>query len=158
MLAATLSRLISDKLTNANEIAQLTGVATSTVYRWISGESEPDFHSMRLLVKHLPDQRAQCAIVDAFLAGTPWHAKSIETNLDVNRDGRVDVNDALDACIESVQAAGESLSQVRVATSQKLITSSQCANLVSLLNEVIRDCTAAEQVLMRISAKKSTGN
>ena len=51
MLARTLQRLIARNLTSAREIGELTGKAPSTVYRWISGASEPDFNSVRLLLK-----------------------------------------------------------------------------------------------------------
>ena len=51
MLATTIRTLIDSELTSAREIGDLTGKAPSTVYRWINGRSEPDFNSIRLLVR-----------------------------------------------------------------------------------------------------------
>ena len=63
MLAKTLKRIIDKQFTSAKEISELTGVSQSTVYRWIAGQSQPDFDSVRLLVRLLPDKRAQKALL-----------------------------------------------------------------------------------------------
>src|ERR1041384_5620406 len=102
MLAKTLSMLLDDRLTTAREIGELTGVAPSTVYRWGRGESQPDFDSIRLLVRHLKNPRAVEAILCAFTAGTGWSFRRSEQELDVNHDGRIDAADALDASIDAV--------------------------------------------------------
>ncbi len=116
MLESTLQKLIDGKLTSAREIGDLTGVAASTVYRWIRGESQPDFDSIRLLVRHLPNVQAQGAILAAFTVGTTWRMYNHELDLDVNQDGIIDASDAVDASINAVRAASRSLSQVRDAS------------------------------------------
>ena len=90
MLAKTLHRIIDKKFTTAKEVSELAGVSQSTVYRWIAGQSQPDFDSVRLLVRLLPDMRAQKALLTAFTAGTDWHATHMNLELDVNHDGKVD--------------------------------------------------------------------
>lgn len=154
MLASTLTRLIEEKRTSAQQIADLTGVAPSTVYRWMSGESEPDFNAIRLLLRHLPDRSAQSALIQAFLTGTPWRVEPLESELDINHDGRIDTNDALDACILAVQSAGQSLSEVREACRDGKLGATQTGKLVGLLNEVVRECSICQQVLTRLTAPR----
>jgi transcriptional regulator with XRE-family HTH domain len=150
MLAQTLQRLIDHKLTSASEIAELTGVAASTVYRWIKGESEPSFNTVRLLVRHLPNAEAQRDVLATFTAGTDWQFYAISEELDINKDGVIDHEDALDACIESVHAAGEALSQVRLSASDAPNKRSRDDELVHLLSDVIRHSSAAQRILVHM--------
>ena len=150
MLAKTLQRLIDDKLTTAGEIAELAGVSSSTVYRWIGGKSQPDFDSIRLLVRHMPDPKAQRAILSAFSAGTSWRFQYLDTDLDVNRDGRVDVNDALDASIRAVDAASELLVKVRKASKDDRLTQDQIGPVIKVLNEVVQQCSITQQIMVRV--------
>jgi hypothetical protein len=124
------------------------------VYRWISGESEPDFNSIRMLLRKLPSRDAQAAILSAFVAGTPWCVSAIECDLDVNQDGKVDVNDALDACIRSVQPASESLIRLRHACRENNVTAEACVRLIALLHDVMRHSATCEQVLTRVAERR----
>ncbi|MDX1566105.1 MAG: helix-turn-helix transcriptional regulator, partial [Phycisphaeraceae bacterium] len=65
MIGKILQKLVDDKLTSVKEIGVLTGAAPSTVYRWIRGESEPSFDSIRLLIRHVPEPRAQAELLAA---------------------------------------------------------------------------------------------
>ncbi len=150
MIGQTLHQLIEDKITSAREIGELTGAAPSTVYRWISEETEPDFNAVRLLLRHLPRPEAQRAILTAFLAGTPWRFDRIEPDLDINNDGRIDANDALDASIELVQSAGESLRRIRHACLQIPMPEKEATLAIDILDRVVRQCCLTQQVLSRV--------
>ncbi len=150
MLARTLQRLVDEKLTTAREIADLAGVSASTVYRWIAGQSQPDFDSIRLLVRHLPEPRAQRAILSTFSAGTPWRYQYIDHELDVNDDGQIDVNDALDSSIRAVQSAGEMLAKVRDASQDRRLSAEQVGVVIKALNEVVQECSVTQQVMVRV--------
>jgi len=151
MLAKTLQGLIEADLTTARELSEYAGVSNSTVYRWISGESRPDFDAIRMLVRHLPEPRAQEAICTAFLAGTDWQATHQAMDLDVNHDGSIDCDDALDAAIEAVRGAGESLSSLREAHRDGSMTSDDAVALASQLHDVVRQCVLAERVLLNLA-------
>jgi hypothetical protein len=153
MLSQTLQAMIDQKWTNAREIGELTGVAPSTVYRWISGESEPDFQSIRLLMRHLKDDRAQRSLVTAFLAGTNWHANGANGaggNLDFNRDGKVTGADALQAAIQVVRGAGDALDEVHEAVQDGRITEQEAVGTVSKLDQVVRDCNLVRAILVTL--------
>lgn len=150
MLSRTLQKMIDAQHTTAGEIGELTGKAPSTVYRWISGKSEPDFNSIRLLLRHLPDTKAQQAIMSAFTAGTAWQAIYAEAELDVNDDGRIDADDALDAAIKSVQSCGRSLRGIRKACMEEKISADTTVTVVADLDEVVHCCHVARQVLVHV--------
>lgn len=148
MLATTLQQMIDRKLTSAAEISELTGVATSTVYRWLHGTSEPDFNAIRLLLRHLPDVNAQRALLDVFTAGTTWRFFNAETDLDLNQDGRIDHEDAMSASIESVRVAGESLWQLRHhCEALPNLGKSEGTQLVAVVGEVIHHCTIVQRIV-----------
>ena len=151
MLARALKRIIDEKLSSVSEIAELAGVSTSTIYRWMGRESQPDFDSIRLIVRHLPDQEAQRAIIAAFTGGTAWHFdhQSAE-DLDLNRDGRVDADDALDASIRLVRSAGNALVLIREASSSQNLTREDVAAVINVLNRMVQHCSIAQQVLVRL--------
>ncbi len=148
MIAEALRQMIERKLTTASEISELTGVATSTVYRWIHGSSEPDFGAMRLLLRHLPSIEAQQAILNVFTAGTPWQFFRTDAEMDLNRDGRVDHEDAMTASIESVRAASESLSRLRGSCERVPgLGKPEVTELVEIVGEVIRQCTLVQRII-----------
>lgn len=156
MFDKTLQRIIEQKWTTAREIGELAGVSTSTVYRWISGETQPDFNSVRLLLRHLTHPRAQEELLGCFTSGTPWHFTRSELELDVNRDGRIDAEDALDASCGAVKAAADSMDQVRGACRGKLPSAEDTLEMIALLNQVVRQCTVAQRVLVEMAERRKT--
>lgn len=156
MLNTTLQKLIDDGLTNAKEVGELTGVAPSTVYRWLRGDSEPTFNSVRLLVRHLPHRGAQAAILNAFISATNWRFEHLEVELDVNMDGQVNATDALDATIDMMRCAAEALAGVREAGRNKSINEEEAAKLVSVLSNVIQRCTQTQRVLTHLAEARAT--
>jgi AcrR family transcriptional regulator len=151
MFKTTLQMLIDQGATSAREVAELAGVSTSTVYRWVSGQSQPDFDSVRLLIRHLPNRKAQQALLDVLITGTCWQLSHAELDLDVNHDGRIDTDDALDASVEAVRCAAESLATVRDANRGQSLSADQTLRLIALLNDVVRQCTITQRVLVELS-------
>ena len=151
MLVQTLQNLIHEGLTSAKEIGELTGVAPSTVYRWINGQSEPSFNAVRMLIRHLPNREAQARILSAIITGTGWQFAASDNELDVNDDGRVDTDDALDSCIRSVHIAGEALTQVRGACKDGVISQQEATTVIALLRGVVRECNVTQAILAQIT-------
>ncbi len=156
MLARTLQQIIDRKQSTAREMGELAGVSTSTVYRWIAGQSQPDFDSIRLLVRHLPDHRAQEALLTVIIAGTDWNVDHLELNLDLNDDGEIDARDALDASIRTVRHAAESLAQVRATCCQdgSPPPAEDTLKLIAELGEVVRHCTITQRVLLEMAEQR----
>jgi transcriptional regulator with XRE-family HTH domain len=153
MLTKTLNRMIQKNQTTAREISEMAGVSTSTVYRWIAGQSQPDFDSIRLLVRHLPNKKAQESILNAFTMGTSWQFTCPDVELDVNADGKIDAADALDASIGAVHSSAENLKQLRAAFRDGMANSEQILELIHLLQTTAGHCTITQQVLVHLSEK-----
>lgn len=153
MLGKTLQRIIDQKHTTARELGDLAGVSPSTVYRWIAGQSQPDFDSIRLLVRHLPDTRAQQEILQSFTVGTDWHCTRLELDLDFNDDGCVDCDDALDASIEAVRGCADSLSRVR-GSAHKPMDADETLEVLAILQRVVSHCTITERVLVEMHEQR----
>ena len=150
MLARTLQRLVREDLTNAREIGELAGVSTSTAYRWIAGESEPDFNSIRLLIRHLKKAPAQEALLAVVTTGTDYRCQRTQLDADVNQDGKVDAGDALDAAILTVHSAGESLTNVRETLADGKVDREQVVRLMGILNDVVQHSAVVQEVLLQL--------
>jgi len=153
MLKKTLNRMILKKQTTAREIAEMAGVSTSTVYRWIAGQSQPDFDSIRLLIRHLPNKKAQESLLSVFTMGTTWQFASPDLELDVNADGKIDAADALDASIAAVHSASSNLKKLRAAFRDGMANSDQVLELVHLLQTTAGHCMITQQVLVHLAEK-----
>jgi len=151
MLAKTLTRIIDKNQTTAKELAEMAGVSTSTVYRWIAGQSQPDFDSIRLLVRHLPNKNAQESLLHAFTTGTAWQFTQPDMELDVNADGKIDAADALDASIEAVASAAKNLKQLRLALRDGKADAEEVLELIHLLQHTSSRCMITQQVLVHLS-------
>ncbi len=150
MLARTLQRLVREGLTNAREIGELAGVSTSTAYRWIAGDSEPDFNSIRLLIRHLKNADATEALLAIVTTGTSYRFRRCELDADVNQDGKINADDALDAAINTVHAAGETLTNVRESLADNDIDHDEAVKLMAILNDVVLQSALVEEVLMHM--------
>ncbi len=157
MLSRTLQRIIAKKLTNAREIGELTGKAPSTVYRWISGASEPDFNSIRLLLRHLPNPQAQQALLSMFTAGTAWQTFHVEAELDINQDGSICTEDALDATIHSINVLGDCLAHIRKTCKDGIIRPEDVVTAVAHLDEVIHHSHISRRVLVKLCERQRKG-
>jgi transcriptional regulator with XRE-family HTH domain len=153
MLTKTLNRMIRKKQTTAREISEMAGVSTSTVYRWIAGQSQPDFDSIRLLVRHLPNKKAQESLLSVFTMGTTWQFASPDLELDVNADGKIDAADALDASISAVHSSAGNLKKLRLAFRDGMANSEQILELIHLLQSTAGHCMITQQVLVHLSEK-----
>jgi transcriptional regulator with XRE-family HTH domain len=148
MLTKTLNTMIQQKQTTAREIAEMAGVSASTVYRWIAGQSQPDFDSIRLLVRHLPNRDAQQALLQVFTMGTTWQFACPDMELDVNADGKIDAGDALDASIEAVHSSVKNLKKLRQAFRDTKADADEVLELIHLLQHTASQCLITQQVLV----------
>ncbi len=154
MLASTLQQLIDRRHTTVDEIASLAGVSNSTVYRWIGRKSQPDFDAVRRIIRGLPNRRAQEALLAVVTTGTGWRVRAAELSLDINRDGKVDADDALDAAIRVVHDAGRSLMHVRSTCAAGTVRKDDLVDLIALLNHVVEHSTMVQEILIRMVEQK----
>jgi transposase len=150
MLARTLQQLIEEEHTSVSEVAELAGVSNSTVYRWIARRSQPDFDAIRRVIRGLPSKHAQRCLLSVITTGTNWRLRSYELHLDINRDGKIDAEDALDATIRVVRSAGQSLASVRSSCAAGSVQKQDLVDLVQQLNDVVQHSTIVQEILVRM--------
>ena len=151
MLSLTLRKLIEQKLTTAREIGELTGTAPSTVYRWIRGEANPSFDTIRLLMRHVRSRAAQSALLTLFTASTPWSFYAADSIAPAAEGtGPVNVCDAVDAALDAVRDAGRALAEVSDSTPGRPLKDAEVQSLIQRLNKVVRSCSATQQILTRL--------
>lgn len=149
MIAETLEMLIEKQWSSAREMGEICDKAPSTIYRWIKGQSEPDFGSIQLLLRHLKNRQAQHALLTAFLSDSPWQAIRFDHDLDTNHDGRVNADDALAAAVKTVKLTGESLEVIHTACQQGRVDSEHAVDIISLLDEIAEQAQMARRIVAR---------
>lgn len=154
MLATALQKMIDSEQTNVTEVAELAGVSNSTVYRWIARRSEPSFDAIRRLIRGLPDSKAQEMLLATIITGTSFRVQNYNLDLDINEDGVVNSEDALDAAIKVVRGAGRSLTSVRAAAVAGKVRKDEVVQLIEELNEVIHHAALVQEVLILMVDKK----
>ena len=114
MLSLILRQLIEKKLTTVSEIVELTGRGETTVYRWVNGQSQPDFDDMRRLIRRLPKQSARQAILGFFTSDLPvaieWLNDDIELIAGLGSDER---HQAFDLSLLALESMVDILNEIR---------------------------------------------
>jgi len=80
MIADVLRKITYGGMTNVHEIARLTGRGESTIYRWINGDSQPDFSSIQKLASDLSNLSARQRLLDLFTQSMPVTTHWSENN------------------------------------------------------------------------------
>lgn len=150
MLAPTLRRLIEDKRTHAKELAQVAGVAPSTVYRWIDGESEPDFTHLARLMSGLHDTLAREGLLLALLGESGFSVRRENLKLDVNGDGVVDHHDAIAAVCHAIGHTTDSLQAIHDASRDRRLSADELTQVLALLQAAAVQCATTQAVLVEM--------
>lgn len=151
-LGGILKTLDQQRVISAADVADATGASLSTAYRWMQGESEPPYSQLRALCRELPAEAAEQIVRD--LIGSRFTLIAAEdADPDINGDGRVDVNDALDGAITCTRDANHMLEQVRDATRDGQITQKEVTTIhmagVELGRSARRLVSAAEHAAVK---------
>lgn len=157
MLSVTLRRLIDQKLTTAREIGELTGTAPSTVYRWIRGEAQPSFDTIRLLMRHLRNREAQAALLAAFTVSTPWRFSADDVDIEIPRESGADIHVDLESALRTLQATIRSMSTIHDAAGDRSLSDNETEQLMRDTQAVIRASTLLQKNIQSLSeARRGT--
>ncbi len=148
MIADALQTIINRRLTTVREIEEVTGRASSTVYRWLSRESEPGWSDVRSLLTGLHHPQARQSLLDDMVSELPVSV----TWFDAQPDGEhptptpVEAQDeAVQAMIACVREVGAALQEVhKVARSAG---NGSATHAVSQLDTALRRMLAVRQFL-----------
>jgi hypothetical protein len=153
MIADVLRKITYDGLTNVREIAELTGRGESTVYRWINGESQPDFTNIRTLANGLSSKAARQRLVDLFTQAMPvtiqWSEHNgSEDGSNESPDGLVR-QDSVCSCIEAVNHISQAMQLLACGDPQSL-KSDEILEASHLLNLAVSGLLRGRQLLERV--------
>jgi transcriptional regulator with XRE-family HTH domain len=155
MLASTLQHLIQDKLVTVREVAELTGRGESTVYRWISGESQPDFEEVRLLTRRLKHAEARRRLAEMFTSGMPvtveWRADVEDSAGEGQRESPAA---ALDAGLEALRDVADVLQREREMLRIGQVAESAAVRTIGSIDAAIRHLLVSKGILVRHRSRR----
>jgi transcriptional regulator with XRE-family HTH domain len=147
MIGDLLRRLTDEQLTSIHEIAKLTGRGESTIYRWIAGDSRPDYGSIQKLVAGLKDRQAKQLIVEDMTRTLPlamvWVDGPEGASPDLTSEQR------LRGCIESIDHIAQAVRILMVAGSCGVPNSDEANRASVYLNKAVRELIAYRAHLQR---------
>jgi transcriptional regulator with XRE-family HTH domain len=150
--------LLDQKLTSLKEIEEITGRGTSTIYRWMNGETEPHFTDMRLLVRRLGNPTARRTLVAMLTADLPIVVNWVGDEDFIGEDaagGRHDGHDLLDRTIVALDCLTDIIAEAHDAVRGGTVSAESFAHLVNMMDEAIRHITASKNLLQRYSVARS---
>jgi hypothetical protein len=145
--------LLDRKLTTIKEIEHVTGRGSSTIYRWMNGESQPHFTDIRQLVRGLKDPEARRTMVGLLASDLPvvikWiddeaaHRSKAEEN--EPRDG----HEVLERTLLALDCVTQVLHEQHEAIRKQSLTEDVFADLLRLMDDAIRYLTNSKNLLQR---------
>ena len=152
MLEAYIRHLVEHDLTSVNEIEEITGRGTSTVYRWISGESEPHYGDVRALVRGLAKPEARRTLVGLLASDLPvivtWlSADAPAPELETELQGAG--HDALEKALLALDYITDGLAQGHQAIRQQALPADRYTRLVELIDHAIHNLTTSKNLLKK---------
>lgn len=102
--------------TKRHLIAKAARVSESTVSRWVHGETAPNFDEAMRLIERLPR-----IVGDSIRELIPPADEFRSDELDLNRDTRIDLDDAMQGVIDSGRSQQMALSEVIADQSRTLL-------------------------------------
>jgi len=155
MLCETIQRLIESHHTTVKELADVAGYAPSTIYGWLGGVSRFPADAIRAWCSRHPSITVQNAIADVMTGGRATiTAPLTDDDLDVNGDGKIDLNDALDIAIGGIDHASQFLAQVRDAHVSGEVNGDTIIDIVKAETNLRRRADRARAILRHLEVNR----
>lgn len=166
MLANLLKQLIDERLTSVREVESITGRTASTVYRWLAGQTRPDFEDVRLLIGGMRRPEARRRMLGLVTAELPvvmqWIPRpAVERSGEPRSDQQIG-EAVMDATVEAIRSVNQTLEDVRTIARGQRLNPARLFELVDQLDRAIGSLLAgrmhaASLCGVRASAKKPRG-
>lgn len=148
MISEVLQDLVDHHLTTVRELAEITGRGESTVYRWLSRESQPNFEDMRTLARKLSNDHARRRLIDLFTSGLPVVVEWMDhADPSLATDSEASAEVAMDQSLAALDNLSAVLVQQRRMIQQG-VTKETAGTTLPLINDTIRHLTASRNILM----------
>ncbi|MBI1336298.1 MAG: hypothetical protein GC164_04980 [Phycisphaera sp.] len=158
MLAKLLKSLINKGLVTVTEIAQVTGRAQSTVYRWVNDESKPEFEDIRLLVRRLSHTDARKSLLRFFTSDLPvivtWMTDEKQLDPESLPDVGTGTREALDLSLLALDSLSQVLIDQRRALQEGRLDWVECDETCQHLDNAIEYLSVSKQLFRRQALRR----
>lgn len=155
-LSEVLRQLIAERLVTGMELASLAGVSDSAVGRYVNNEGQPKFETVRQWVKHHRDRDVKLRLARVLTAGTPIRQVWTGSDLDVNKDGKVDRFDAMRAMVHASESLGNTLKKVEAALNEGEVANEKLISIIPEGYQAIEQIATGLRVLSEVSQREPT--
>jgi hypothetical protein len=145
---------------NPASIADWCAKNSRTVYLWLADEGGPDQTDCKLLIQRLPKtsrMRFAQAVVDELLRSSGLSAtiqpRQSRSELDINHDGKIDCDDALDWLIKDSRSRQEALERIRQHSQCNSLSEMDRQRVLLMLNEDARCISETKEILQHYESQ-----
>lgn len=146
VISETIRTVIDQGLTTARELADIAGINSSTVSRYQNDEPRVAFDTVNAWVRHHPND----AVKQAFYACLPAPQQK-EVELDINGDGKIDIDDIFDGSIKTCQRGMDLMAHVR---GNQSISGDDAAEIELMATDVKRAVDHVARVAASIASRR----
>jgi hypothetical protein len=130
-----------------SSMADVLSRSSASVYRYLSGETDLEYGQVRALVKLTDNTALQEAILLDLTKGTGWYVAKVPAHLDVNGDGDVDLDDALQKAIETNQQTAAFLADALETSKRQRMTPADALRLRELTQRMLENTILIQQIV-----------
>lgn len=153
MLGTIIRYLLDHKLTSIKEIEKVTGRGSSTIYRWMNGESQPQLMDMRLLIRNLANVEARRTILDLLTSDLPivinWISNGQDMTVEDDQGRKHDGHEVLDNSLLAMEILSKGLHEGHDAIRRQELPPEKYAQLVKMLDDTIRHLATSRTMLKK---------
>ncbi len=152
-LSGALRRLLARKQLTVREIERITGRGSSTIYRWLSGESEPEFADVRAMLRELPARELRQPLLDAIVSDLPVTVTWLEDmgpRPGASRAARAPMDSLTEgahASLDALRALSEAVSRQVGFVQQGRVSRQAAEETIELINRALHDLQVSKQAL-----------
>lgn len=159
MICATLQGFVESDLLTVKQMAALLDIAPCSIYRYLSGQTEPSWSQVRVLFRQCGRAEAQRALLACLADGTGWLSELITIEADANGDGIIDTNDVMD---DGILAMGELQkifieTRAQQATGMRRMAPQKAETIKRQIRSAIRELLAAASAVDLLTAPEPSG-
>lgn len=147
VISEILQPLHNKGLVTVQRIADVLSRSVSSVYRYLSGESDLEYAQVRALIRLSNNTALQEAILLDLTAGTGWYIARIPTELDVNGDGDVDIDDVLHKAIETNKQTAVFVEDALMTAKRDRMTAADAARLTEMSQRMLESTVLIQQIV-----------
>ena len=150
MLGQIIRELIDERLTSIDEIEEITGRSSSTVYRWMNEESEPYFSDVRRMIRQMKKPEAKREMLRRLSADLPliieWMEEQGGDDEAPPEEGHAG-HEVLERALLALDCVTHALSEGNEAIREQRLSQEGYNSILTKLSEAVRYLTACRRML-----------